>query len=139
MILGDHNMELRNYFEHTRGLGVLATSDAEGNVDAALYARPHVMADDTVAFIMTERHSHQNLSSNANAAYLFKEAGNGYEGVRLFLTKVKEERDEARIDSLARKTYDRDIDTGSSARNLVFFRVNKAVPLTSKGRCPVLV
>ncbi|HPI23199.1 MAG TPA: pyridoxamine 5'-phosphate oxidase family protein, partial [Spirochaetota bacterium] len=45
-------MDLKDYFETRQGTGVLATADAQGNVDAALYSRPHVMDDGTVAFIM---------------------------------------------------------------------------------------
>ena len=44
-------MSLRDYFENTQGFGVLATADADGAVDVAVYARPHVIDDHTVAFI----------------------------------------------------------------------------------------
>ncbi len=36
-------MKLIEYFESAKGTGVLATSNASGEVDAALYARPHVI------------------------------------------------------------------------------------------------
>ena len=70
-------MGLRESFEHSRGLGVLATADANGEVDVAVYARPHVLDDVTVAFIMRDRLSHANLQSNPHAAYLFYEAAAG--------------------------------------------------------------
>jgi hypothetical protein len=35
-------MGLIDYFEKTQGTGVLATADAQGKVDLALYARPLV-------------------------------------------------------------------------------------------------
>lgn len=35
-------MDLNNYFENTKGRGILATADADGKVDAAVFARPHV-------------------------------------------------------------------------------------------------
>jgi hypothetical protein len=38
-------MDLKEYFNDTKGVGVLATSDADGKVDAAIYARPHFMED----------------------------------------------------------------------------------------------
>ena len=38
-------MNLHDYFENTTGTGVLATADSSGNVNAAIYARPHVMDD----------------------------------------------------------------------------------------------
>ncbi len=86
-------MDLNEYFENVKGLGVLATADAEGRTDVAVYAKPHIIDEETVAFIMTDRLTHHNLQSNNHAAYLFKEEGPGYKGTRLFLTKMREEQD----------------------------------------------
>ena len=66
-------MDLKQYFKETEGTGVLATSDVMGNVDAAIYARPHFMEDGTVALIMKDRLSHANLQSNPRATFLFTE------------------------------------------------------------------
>ena len=41
-------MDLGTYFDEARGHGVLATADASGKVDAALYARPHFTGPDSV-------------------------------------------------------------------------------------------
>jgi hypothetical protein len=68
-------MDLYEYFEGAKGLGVLATADDQGRVDVAVYASPHVMDDSTITFIMADRLTHHNLQSNAHAAYLFKEDG----------------------------------------------------------------
>lgn len=57
-------MDLKPYFEQTKGHGVLATADASGRVNLAIFARPHVMEDNTVAFIMPRRLTHNNLPSN---------------------------------------------------------------------------
>jgi hypothetical protein len=43
-------MSLNEYFENTKGTGVLATADENGNVDVAIYARPHCQDEKTVAF-----------------------------------------------------------------------------------------
>jgi hypothetical protein len=51
-------MNLAEYFEKTAGRGVLATANADGKVDVAYYARPHVIESETVAFIMKDRRSH---------------------------------------------------------------------------------
>jgi hypothetical protein len=117
-------MELKDYFENVQGLGVLATSDAEGKVDAAVYSRPHVMAEDTVAFIMHDRLSRHNLQSNPHAAYLFVEQGTKSKGKRLFLTMTKEEIDAERIESLRRRNYGETKDL-----SLVYFRVDKVLPI----------
>jgi hypothetical protein len=57
-------MDLKEYFENTKGVGVLATADGDGKVDAAVYARPHFTEDGTLAVIMRDRLSHLNLQSN---------------------------------------------------------------------------
>ena len=124
-------MELKIYFENTKGLGVLATADGDGKVDAAVYARPHFMEDGTIAFIMAERLTHHNLQSNDHAAYLFKEDGPGYKGVRLFLSKVREEKDTELLRHLRRRTYGDDHN-----RYLVFFKIEKELPLIGPGEEP---
>jgi hypothetical protein len=128
-------MNLNEYFEKAEGLGVLSTADASGHVDTAIYARPHVLDDQTVAFIMADRKSRHNLQSNPHAAYLFKENGNGYSGIRLYLTKTGEEKDSERLRSLIRrKKY---VEDENSDLYLVSFRIDKSLGLTGSGKCPV--
>ena len=127
-------MDLKSYFETTKGLGVLSTADSEGNVDNAVYARPHVQEDGTLALIMRDRLSHKNLQSNPKAAYLFKEDGPGYAGKRFFLSKVKEEQDEQKIDGLKRRSYPQDEALHAEARYLVFFKIEKELPLIGPGK-----
>ena len=66
-----NQQELMEYFEKTAGHGVLATADAQGKVNQAVFPRPHVMEDGTAAFIMPHRLTHKNLQENPYAAYLF--------------------------------------------------------------------
>ena len=124
-------MDLKAYFENNEGLSVLATADSEGKVDAAAYARPHFMEDGTIAMIMRDRLTHRNLQSNPHAAYLFHEKGPGYKGKRLFLTKVREEQDTELMQSLRRRQY---IDEKDEVRFLVFFRIDKELPLVGSGK-----
>ncbi|NIP23745.1 MAG: pyridoxamine 5'-phosphate oxidase family protein [Phycisphaerae bacterium] len=121
-------MNLSDYFENTQGTGILATSSSAGRVDVAIYSRPHVTDEDTVAFIMRPRLSHENLQSNPNAAYMFIEKGPGYKGKRLYLTKLREETDPDLIDSLRRK--DRKHDVKSDEKSfLVYFHIDRIRPL----------
>ncbi|UCD81147.1 MAG: pyridoxamine 5'-phosphate oxidase family protein [Desulfobacterales bacterium] len=124
-------MNLKEYFDTTRGLGVLSTADSDGNVDAALYARPHMMEDGTVALIMRDRLSHHNLQSNPHATYLFKEEGPGYRGKRLFLSRVREEQNTERLESLRRR---KSAYRNGEDRFLVFFKVDKELPLVGDGK-----
>jgi hypothetical protein len=123
-------MELRKYFETVKGTGILGTSDAGGNVNMAVYGRPHFMEDGTVAFIMQERLSHANLQSNPRAAYLFVEEGAKREGKRLTLEKVREEDDPEAIAKVRRPHPVREADgEAAKKRFLVFFKVTGERPL----------
>jgi len=119
-------MKIEEYFDAAKGRGVLATSDAEGKVDAAVYARPHMMGNGTVAFIMADRLTHHNLRVNPHAAYLFMEDGEKYEGKRLFLTKIKEETDKEALDSVRRKSYP---ELEGKEEYLVSFKIDRVLPL----------
>ncbi len=130
-------MKLNEYFENIQGLGVLATADADGTVDIAVYSRPHFLtdSDDELAFIMADRLSHENLQSNAQAAYLFVEQGEGYRGTRLFLTKIREETDQEKIQGLRRRNLPPECEcTDSKKRYLVHFRVDGTRPLVGTGQ-----
>jgi len=125
--------ELKEYFENTTGYGVLATVDANGLLNQAVFARPHIMEDGTVAYIMPHRLTHKNLQENPHAAYLFMESGPGYQGKRLYLTKVREEQDTELLYSLRRRTYSPEKEKQEGPRFLVFFRVDKILPLIGPG------
>ena len=118
-------MELKDYFESTTGIGVLSTADSHGNVDSAIYSRPHLI-DGRLAFIMRDRLSHKNLESNPKAVYLFIENGPGFKGKRLYMTKVAEEKNSARIDTLERRQRDANPDED---RFLVLFDLDHERPL----------
>jgi hypothetical protein len=129
-------MNLREYFQDTKGIGVLATSDADGKVDVAVYSRPHFLGDgdEEVAFIMNDRLSHDNVDSNPHAAYLFIEETGGYVGKRLFLTKTREETDPEKIQSMRRRNLPPDCEEGATKKRfLVYFRVDGIRPLIGAG------
>jgi len=113
-------MQLKDYFEKTSGTGVLSTADENGHVDAAIYSRPHFIEDGTLAFIMRDRLSHKNLVSNPHAVYLFIEEGPGRKGKRLYMTRVREEKNADQIASLQRRKYKEEV---KEDRFLVFFEL----------------
>jgi len=121
-------MELTEYFKNIEGLGVLATADGDGKVNSAVYARPHVMEDGSLAFIMRDRLTHKNIKSNPHATYLFKEDGPGYKGKRIYLTKIREEENSPLIDSLSRRTYRSD-ESSKESKFLVYFKLEMERPL----------
>ena len=125
-------MGMKEYFETTKGFGVLSTADSDGRVNAAVYSRPHVMADGLLAFIMRDRLTHSNTRSNPHANFLFREDSPGYQGKRFYLTKTGEEQDTDRLYELRRRTSPVDADA-DDARFLVFFRIDKELPLVGTG------
>lgn len=121
-------MNLSEYFDTTTGYGVLATADAEGKVNAAVYARPHFFDENTIAFIMREKLTHANLQTNPHAMYLFIQSGPGYSGKRVYLTKLREESNDELIASICRRC-DYSMFTDQLTRHVVFFSIDKVLPL----------
>jgi hypothetical protein len=117
---------LKEYFESTKGTGILATADSRGKVDAAIYSRPHFLEEETLAFIMRDRLTHHNLQSNPHATFLFMEDGPGYKGKRLFLKKVREENNPELILKIKRR---KDTEENEEPRFLMYFRLDKELPL----------
>ncbi|MBA4391747.1 MAG: pyridoxamine 5'-phosphate oxidase [Syntrophus sp. (in: bacteria)] len=123
-------MTLSEYFETVKGRGILATADSKGNVDVAVYSRPHFIDENTIAYIMRDRLTHENLQSNPHAAFLFMESGEKYRGKRLYLTKIKEETDPEAIKKIQwRKTYKDPDDEQNATRFLVYFKIDRVLPL----------
>ncbi|MEN8687640.1 MAG: pyridoxamine 5'-phosphate oxidase family protein [Desulfuromonadales bacterium] len=122
-------MHMQEYFENRQGVGVLSTADNDGKVDAAIYAKPHVLADGTIAFIMRDRLTHKNITANPYAVYLFIENAGGYKGIRLFLKKVREDDDAELIKQMTRRCLTAEEDAAKGPKFLVYFEVEKTLNL----------
>ncbi len=122
-------MDLKEYFVNKKGTGVLASADSEGKVNTAIYSRPHVFDDGTIAFIMRQRLTHHNLQSNPYASYLFRESGPGYTGIRLHLKKINEETESPLIAEMTRGSLTPEKDRAKGPKYLVQFSIEKTLPL----------
>lgn len=118
--------KLQEYFENTKGVGVLATADSKGKVDAAIYSRPHFLEEKSLAFIMRDRLTHHNLQSNSSATFLFIEEGTGFKGKRLFLNKIREENNPELVRKIKRRQY---TDENEEPIFVVYFSIEKELPL----------
>ena len=116
-----------NYFTDKSGIGVLSTANDKGEVDAAIYSKPHVLGHNQIAFIMRDRLTRQNLQSNPVAHYLFIEEGEKSKGIRLNLKMLHESQDEDRINALSRRKTPFKGNKGE--RFLVTFTVIKSLQL----------
>ena len=123
-------MSLDEYFHETEGYGVLATADADGNVDAAVYARPYFIDEKKIAFSMLERLSYKNVKSNPKAVYIFRENSDlhAYEGKRLYLTMVGEETDQNKVKQI-KLQYASRYSVAQSGKHFVYFKITKIRPL----------
>lgn len=124
-------MSLANYFENVKGIGILGTADPEGKVDLAIYTRPQVIDEETVAFLMRDRLSHRNVAANPHAAYLFLEDADGYNGLRMHLTKTVEETDPKKIEALRRRSRVTE-DFAAPDAVFVYFKVDEVRPLVKE-------
>ena len=122
-------MTLKEYFHNTRGTGILATADNEGRTDAAIYSRPHIMDDGSLAFIMRERLSFNNLQSNPHGTFLFMEQGAHLKGLRLFMKKTGEDANHELISSLTRRNISPEEDKAAGPKHIVYFSLEKALAL----------
>jgi hypothetical protein len=123
-------MKITDYFKTAKGMGILATADSKGAVDIAVYAKPHIIDDENIAFIMAEKLTYENLKSNPHAAYMFIEEEEKVKGMRLFLKKTKEEKESSKIDEIRRKEYP----NLKGKEALVYFHVEKILPLVGEGK-----
>ncbi len=128
-------MDMKKYFEEAEGFGVLSTADKEGRVDSAVYAKPHVIDENTVAFVTGEKLTHANLQDNPYAVYLFREESPGYSGKRLYLKKERESADPAEVKRACKEAWPAADAAGYCERGkyIVYFRVEKILPLVGSG------
>ena len=122
-------MTLKEYFSSTRGTGILATADSASRTDAAIYSRPHIMDDGSLAFIMRERLSYNNLQSNPYATFLFMENGAHLKGMRLFIKKTGEDTDEELINRMTRRNLSPEKDKAAGPKHIVYFSLQKTLEL----------
>ncbi len=128
-------MNLSEYFENTKGTAVLSTADKDGNVNAALYARPYCIDEETIMFLMNDRLTHSNVVANPKACFLFMEEqtgkSHGYKGTRLYLTMTRETNDPEILASF-KSRCPMAKDDGNVGKFAVYFKVDKTLPLSGE-------
>ena len=62
-------------------------------------------------------------------ACMFIEHGMGYQGIRLFLARVREDNDQGLIARMTRRHLSPEEDRSKGPKHLVIFRVDKILPL----------
>ena len=126
-------MTLKEYLEDKNGISILSSANSDGMVTSAIYSKPHIFDDGTLAFVMRKRLTHENLQTNPYVSYMFIEEEAGYNGIRLFLKKLKEETDNELIEKMKRRHLTPEEDKTKGPKFLVHFRVDKILPLIGDG------
>ncbi len=112
------------------GTGVIATADKDGTINTAIYASPHVVNDETVAWGMTEGRTYRNLKENPNAAFLHQAPGDGAAGVRITLKLKKIQASGTVLEAIrARARKSSGIAAADMVRYVAFFEVVETRPL----------
>jgi hypothetical protein len=122
-------MKLSEYLS-AGGSGVIATADKDGTINTAVYAVPHFVDEETVAWGMTDGRTYRNLRENPNAAFLHQAPGDGAAGVRMTLKLEQIEESGKMLDAI--RTRARTVSGGGAAdmvRYVAFFKVVETRPL----------
>lgn len=126
-------MTLKEYLENRQGKSILSSAGSAGLVTSAIYSKPHMLDDGTLAFVMRKRLTHENLATNPCAAYMFIEEGHGHQGLRVFLRKLREDTDSALLEKMTRRHLSPEEDKAKGPKFLVYFSVEKILPLIGDG------
>lgn len=116
-------MDLAKLFQE-QGFGVMATANLAGNVNTAIYARPHVIDATTLVWGMTDGRTFHNVAVNPRASFLFKSPDPGFRGVRLYLELLRVEEEGAMLTRIRQNT-DAIVGTGAgrAVTHAAWFRI----------------
>ena len=122
-------MDLAKLFQE-QGFGVIATADLSGNVNTAIYARPHVIDATTLVWGMTDGRTFHNVAVNPRASFLFKTSDPGFRGVRLYLELLRTEEEGAMLTRIRQNT-DQIVGPGAgrAVTHAAWFRIVETRPL----------
>ena len=112
------------------GRGVIGTADAQGLVNQAVFAIPHIIDEETLAWGFTEGRSLSNLRANPHASFLYLAPSRGYSGWRLTLTLVSETA-EGELLALIKGEAARAAgpQAGAAVKHVAYFKVDEVRPL----------
>jgi hypothetical protein len=112
------------------GRGIIGTADAKGVVSQAVFAVPHVINEETLAWGFTDGRSLRNLRENPHASYLYLAPTRGYSGWRISMTAKKEETEGEVLESIrAGATNAAGPQAGVALKAVVYFKVDEVRPL----------
>jgi len=111
------------------GRGVIATASRTGVVNMAVYAVPHVVDDETVAWGMTDGRTWNNVRENPNASYAYFAPGEGFRGARLTLSLSRTEDSGEMLEKIRERTGMVSPGNPDAVKHVAYFKVVETRPL----------
>ena len=111
------------------GRGVIGTSSKTGVVNMAVYAVPHVVDNETVAWGMTDGRTWDNVRENPNASYTYFAPGEGFRGARLTLTLSHTEDSGTMLAKIRERTAASSPGNPQAVKHVAYFKVVETRPL----------
>ncbi len=128
----DRKQVMEMFNKKTR-IGALATTNKNGDVNAAVFGSPRMIDQDTVIMAIGDNRSFRNLQENPKASFIVVEPGDSptdWKGVRLYLEVESFERYGELLDSFREKI--RKVAGNKSANAIIAairFKVKNVRPL----------
>jgi hypothetical protein len=111
------------------GRGVIGTASKDGVVNMAVYAVPHVVDNQTVAWGMTDGRTWNNVRENPNASYTYFAPGDGFHGARLTLSLSRTEDSGAMLEKIRERTAVSSPGNPLAVKHVAYFKVAEIRPL----------
>jgi hypothetical protein len=105
------------------GRGVIGTASKSGVVNMAVYAVPHIVDNETVAWGMTDGRTWDNVRENPNASYTYFAPGEGFRGARLTLTLSRTEDSGEMLAKIRERTAASSPGNPQAVRHVAYFKV----------------
>jgi len=111
------------------GRGVIGTASKAGVVNMAVYAVPHFVDNETVAWGMTDGRTWDNVRENPNASYAYFAPGEGFRGARLTLTRSRTEDSGELLSKIRERTAALSPGNPAEVKHVAYFKVVETRPL----------
>lgn len=129
---------LVEYFNKQPRLGVLSTSNKEGEVDSAYFGSPFMPDESTVVVALGKNKTYANLQENPQACYMIMEPGKSifeWKGLRIYLTMTKCETSGETLEMMKKMITEK---AGEGAGKMIYaavtFSVSSVRPLADFGQ-----
>ena len=129
--------ELMEMFNKRPRIGALATSNKEGDVNAAVFGSPRMIDENTVVMGIGENRSFRNLQRNPKAVFIVMEPGEtarDWKGARVYLEAVDMETEGEFLDQIKQNLVKA---AGQQAADMIDaairFKITEVRPIVDRG------